>query len=428
MSMLAGLLSVWWCALVALLLGSALLAALQPWLARGRAGHAERPPVSVLVPLRREEEAQSQANGALGQLDYPAFEILFSVKRDSQRTGLSSQGAGLPPHEAGEGPGEGCGQDMALHSDRSLLPKLNPERRALAGHTPSDPTSSGHLPQLRGEGFRAALVTTAPRPNFNPKLANLIEPIEIAANDLLLIKDTATVLPPNGLTAMVAALMPGVGLVCAVPIARAPHGLLAQIEAALINTYGARLLLALSALGGGAGIGAAMLLRRSDLQRAGGLETIATAVADDHALARLLGGQGLRTVFAAETVDQALGGRRLAQIWRRHLRWAICRRLEEPLAFFAEPLTGLLAACVAGCGVAYVLDLPAARLLAATIVLWPLVETALAALKGWPLAWTTPLAILARELAVPLLWLNALLARRIVWGSASIPIPARRRP
>jgi ceramide glucosyltransferase len=171
-----------------------------------------------------------------------------------------------------------------------------------------------------------------------------------------------------------------------------------------------------------------MLLRRSDLQRAGGLEAIATAVADDHALARLLGGQGLRTVFAAETVDQALGGRSLAQIWRRHLRWAICRRLEEPLAFFAEPLTGLLAACVAGCGVAYVLDLPAALLLAATIVLWPLVETALAALKGWPLAWTTPLAILARELAMPLLWLNALLARRIAWGSASISIPARRRP
>ncbi|WP_413991558.1 glycosyltransferase family 2 protein [Labrys okinawensis] len=387
MILLAGLLGLWWLATVGLLLGSAGLACRHPW-KRGRAfgnvGLATSAmaevavetdtPISILVPLREESEAESEANAALMELDYPACEILFSAKRRHD-----DEGTGLPP-------------------------------------------------QLRGEGFRVAFIPTTCRPGWNPKLANLVEPIVAATYELILVKDAATFLPPHALRAMIAALGPGVGLVSAIPIARRPRGFAAQVEAALINTYGARMLSALSALGGGAGIGAAMLFRRGDLERAGGLSAIGAAIADDHALAKLLAGLGLRIVLASATVDQELGARSLREIWRRHLRWAICRRLEEPLAFWAEPFTGLAAACLASLGAAHSLDIPPVAMLLATMLLWPVVEILLAALRGWPLSPATPLAILARELAMPALWLNALLARRIVWGAAAIPVSTRRRP
>lgn len=388
MSIAAVLFGLWWLASVALLLGSAVLAMqcrFSP--ERGRPGQgiglpAERDgdvaaaadmPISILVPLRSFQETGHPANAALVVLDHPAGEILFSARCDPVGDGAASW------REPG------------------------------------------------GVGLRARCVPTAPRPGWNPKLANLAEPLEAAANDLILVKDAATLLSQETLRAMAAALRPGIGLVCAVPVARRPRGLAAHVEAALINTYGARMLLALSALGGGAGIGAAMLFRRSDLQAAGGLAAIASAVADDHALAGLLAGRGLRTVFAA-TVDQDLGVREPSAIWRRHLRWAICRRLEEPVAFAAEPLTGLAAACVAASGAAPALGMSFAWAILATMPLWPAVEILLAACRGWPLAWATPLVILLREAVMPALWLRALAARRIVWGGRAMPLSAGRRP
>ncbi|GLS23017.1 hypothetical protein GCM10007874_60370 [Labrys miyagiensis] len=386
-------------------------------------------PISILVPLRQETEAENEANAALSELDYPVYEILFSVKRNP-----NEQGADPPPHEAEEVAHAlvcarvGCGQEEA-HPRASTVDSVPfPESILQADHTPSDLAALGHLPQLRGEGFEVAFIPTAPRPGWNPKLANLVEPIAAAAHDLILVKDAATLLPPRALRAMAAALGPGIGLVSAIPIARRPCGFPAQVEAALVNTYGARMLSAFSALGGGAGIGAAMLFRRGDLERAGGLAAIGAAIADDHALAKLLAGQGLRTVLASATVDQMLGARRLPEIWSRHLRWAICRRLEEPLVFMAEPFTGLAAACIASLGAAYSIGIPAAVMLLATFLLWLAAEILLAALRRWPLSFATPLAILTRELAMPVLWLNALLARRIVWGAATIPASTRRRP
>lgn len=274
---------------------------------------------------------------------------------------------------------------------------------------------------------RASLIRTRPRPGWNPKFANLVEPIATAANDLILVKDAGTILPPEAIRAMVAALGPGVGLVSAVPIARRPEGLLAHVEAALINTYGARMLLALAALGGGAGIGAAMLFRRGDLDAAGGLQAISTAIADDNALARLLAEQGLRSVLAG-TVDQNLGRRSLSAIWRRHLRWAICRRLEAPLAFAAELFTGMLAAYGAAVGMVGGLHIPPWPLLVGVIALWPITECCLAARKGWPLSWHTPFAIVLREFAMPLLWLHAWSRWHIEWGTTSVSIFTRRWP
>jgi ceramide glucosyltransferase len=215
---------------------------------------------------------------------------------------------------------------------------------------------------------------------------------------------------------MVAALDGPVGLVVAVPLARDADGLAAEVEAAFLNGYGARMVLAASALGLGVGIGAAMLFRRGDLARADGLRAMAGSVADDHALAKAMARIGLATRCASVPVWQAVGRRDMADVWTRHRRWAICRRMEEPLAFHAEPCLGAAMACLSAGIAAPALGVGPGAAVAATIATWILVEAGIAAAKGWPLTVAMPLALVIREAMMPAVWIAALCARSIAWG------------
>ena len=102
--------------------------------------------------------------------------------------------------------------------------------------------------------------------------------------------------------------MPGVGLVVAVPVAVRAESVGGWIEASIINAH-ARLLLSASTLGLGFGVGKIMALRRSDLERAGGVAAMSQNLAEDTAISMAFARIGLRTVFAHETVAQEIGFR-----------------------------------------------------------------------------------------------------------------------
>lgn len=346
-----------WGLIMGLMLGSAGLAALPARSARGRAR-----PISVVIPLADDHPGLTAATeSVLGAS--PETEIILAA-RDPGHPAVARASA--------------AGRCRVVQSDR-----------------------------------RAAR---------NPKIANLMASVAASQHEILLIKDGLSRMPDGEIAAMQAALdRPGVGLVAAVPIARAPASFAAQVEGALINTHGARLLLAAARLGQGFGIGAAMMMRAADLARAGGLGR-ADAIADDAALARTFAGIGLRTALAG-TADQDLGARSWPEVWRRHVRWALCRRLEAPHAFVGEPLVGLPAASL--CAWLAAPALPG--LILATPLAWIGAECALAASRGWPLSVSTPAAILVREALLPLLWLTALWTRRVRWGSEIMVIGEVRR-
>src|SRR5690606_1145771 len=153
---------------------------------------------------------------------------------------------------------------------------------------------------------------------------------------------------------------------------------------------------------------------------------IAEAIGEDHALSKALGRIGKRTVIVSRVVTQAVGARRIKDVWSRQLRWAVCRRVEEPLAFYAEPFTSALLAAIAGGIGAPVFGLQAVPVMVGTILLWVVVEISLAAAKGWPLSWRSPLATLCYLVMFPLLWLQALLTRRIFWGGTAIELGAKQ--
>ena len=361
----------WWGLCLAVFFGSIGLALLQPRLARQGEQASRGDGVSLLIPVRGAPAGLAPASLSVFTQDLPDMETIFTVARDDEE-GAAAVRAVLAAAPAGQAP---------------------------------------------------RFVRSAPLPGANPKIANLLPAYAAAAHDRLIIKDALTVLPPGQVEAMLRRLTPGIGLVCAAPIGRDPQGLAAEVEAALINTYGARMLLAAAALGLGVGIGAVMALSRSDLDRAGGLAVLAPAIADDHALCKALAGLGLRTAFTAQTVDQPLGRREAGAVWRRHLRWALCRRTSEPLAFWLEPLFGLPAAVLAA-----FLAFDTAPAVAATLLAWIAGELVLAFAKGWPHGPLSVPAILLREALLPFLWLAALSTRRIVWGDRAVAVKAELRP
>lgn len=271
----------------------------------------------------------------------------------------------------------------------------------------------------------ARFIARDPGAARNPKINNLATPIAEAHHDLIFVKDANIQLGTGQLGEVVEYLAGDTGLVVAAPIGIQPANFPAEIECAFMNGYVARLLLAASAIGWGFGIGAITLFDRRDFNRAGGIASIADAIGEDHALSKTLGRIGKKTVITGRVAKQAIGARRIKDVWNRQLRWAVCRRIEEPLAFYVEPFTSALLTAIAGGVGAPVFNLQVAPVMAGTILIWVAVEISLTAAKGWPLSWRSPLATLCYLVMFPLLWLQALLTRRIFWGGTAIELRAK---
>ncbi len=363
----------WWSLSLLVYVGSVMAAFVQPAVLRRRATRADQPPVSAIVPVNRVDVEMETAFASLFSQAYPHFEVLVSAADDS-------------------------------------APALEVARKVAACHP--------------GVPFRVVCQDT--RVAVSPKLNNLVAPLAAAANDVIFVKDSSFRLADGELGALVRSLTPGVGLVVAPPIATKPDNFAAEIECAILNGYQARLLLAASVLGISVGAGAIMLFDRRDFARAGGVEAIAWAIGEDHALTQALRRVGLKTVIAAEEVTQVLGRRRLADVWNRQLRWMVWRRQAEPWTFYAEPFGGGLFTALAGAVGAGALGAPAAAVAGATLALWLALEFLLVAGKGWRRSWKSVPAAVCREVIMVALWIRAWTVRTIYWGD--LPFEVGRRP
>ena len=356
----------WWVLSLAVLAGTLVLALIQPRV--GRRGLVDAaPPVSVIVPVKGTE---------------PAFaEALASALRQAR-----------PGDEVIVGSAEADGPLLA-------------EARAQFARFPA---------------VRTRIHIGAATVARSPKMNNLLGPIAIAANDLILTKDANARLADGQLEELLRHLGPGVGLVTVVTRAAEPKNFAARIEAAFMNGYHARLLLAASTLGLGFGLGKVMLFSRAAFEKAGGAMAMADAVNEDHATGMVFARAGLRTVIAIREISQVLATRSLTDVWQRQLRWMISRRFDEPLAFLLEPAgTGLITTLVAlMAGPA--LGVSGGWLALGTLVTWYAAEQLFLALKGWSAV--GPLAFLARELMVAAMWARAWTTSEVVWAGARLDV------
>lgn len=365
----------YWVVAMALLALSVAGTILQPRIAARRATRRDRPPVSIVLPVKLLEDGFERTQQSVFEQDYPDFDVtVSSVEADS--------------------------------------PAVRKMREILARH-PERPSRF--------------LVSTA-RFAASPKVDNLYAPFMQAEHDVILMKDANVLLEPDALAEHLRQLADDVGLVCAIPYCVKLDNFAAHVEAAIINGPHARMLFLASCLGQGHGVGKIMLFRRSDFLRAGGFDAISHTVGEDNALAKAMRRIGRRPVFSHRPVRQELGARAFRDIYQRQLRWSVIRRNDELLSFLLEPICQAFPALIAGALAAPLVGWTPFAGFSATFLVWFALETLLSMAKGWQLSLAAPAVFIVREAVMLAVWVNAWMTDRVVWAKDKVHARVAAQP
>ena len=204
-----------------------------------------------------------------------------------------------------------------------------------------------------------------------------------------------------------------------------------ELECAFLNPYEARWQYVVDSFGFGFAQGKTLFYRRSLVP--GGVEALACEPAEDAATTKILRAAGLRIRLARPPFFQPLGRRTFAEVWSRQVRWARLRRVTFPLLFAPEILTSAFGPAALAAAAASALSWPVLPVFFGYLLVWCASELLLSAVCGWPLTWRSPLAIVARDALIPILWGTAFAGRGFVWKGQPLqagehPAPGRPDP
>ena len=262
----------------------------------------------------------------------------------------------------------------------------------------------------------------------NPKLNNCLKGWREAAHDWIVLADSNVFMPPDYIQRLLAAWRSDTGLICSPPVGCRPESFWAELECAFLNGYQARWQYAADSIGMGFAQGKTMLMRRSDLAQAGGIQVLAQEIAEDAAATKLVRRMGLRANLVDAPFSQPLGARTARQVWDRQTRWARLRRMSFPGFFAIEILTGCVLPLAAAAWVADALDASPAVLLAGLSALWIGTEALLAWAAGWHLRLWSPFAWALRDALLPLVWTHAWLSEGYAWRGNEISTAQQSAP
>jgi ceramide glucosyltransferase len=268
----------------------------------------------------------------------------------------------------------------------------------------------------------ARLLIGDDRVSANPKLNNVVKGWKAARHDWVIIADSNVLMPPDYIQRLLARWRSDTGIVCAPPIGSRPQSFAAEIECAFLNTYQARWQYAGESSGYGFAQGKTMLWRRETLEAGGSIEALGAEIAEDAAATKLIRAQGLNAHLVDQPFQQPLGQRRLRDVWSRQIRWARLRRATFPLFFAPEILTTSILTLAAAAVGAPEFGVNIAVGVAAMAVFWYGAEAGLAFVAGWPLSWRSPLAWIARDLMLPVLFAQAWTGDAIVWRGNAMSV------
>jgi ceramide glucosyltransferase len=253
------------------------------------------------------------------------------------------------------------------------------------------------------------------RISTNPKLNNCVKGWNAAAYDWIVLADSNVLMPADYIQRLLAAWRPDTGLVCSPPIGSRPDGFWAQVECAFLNAYQARWQYFAASLGLGFAQGKTMLWWRRHLERAGGIRTLATEIAEDAASTKVVRAAGLQVRLVDPPFEQPLGRRSATDVWNRQIRWARLRRASFTLYFLPELLSGAFFPLLAVALLAAALGWSVIASMLAFAAAWYGAEILLTHTSGWPLTPLYPLYGLVRDLMLPALWIDAWLNNGFVW-------------
>jgi ceramide glucosyltransferase len=266
--------------------------AVRRFAARRQERGAATPPVSVLKPLCGEDPELFENLESLCRQDYPRWQIVFGVQTP---------------------------RDPAIAVVARLIERF--PRADLS---------------LVSEGAGRA---------GNLKVANLQNMLPAARHPVLVIADSDMRVAPDYLAEVTAPLGdPAIGLVTCLYRGIAVGGLWSRLACLHINHGFLPQAVFAAALGTETGcFGATIALSRETLDAVGGLEAIADALADDHALGVAVRRLGRRVLLSPCIVDNIIDEPSLGALFRHELRWARTIRLITPAGFIGSVVTHPLA-------------------------------------------------------------------------------------
>lgn len=334
----------------------------------------ETPAVSIVRPLCGLEAFSRETLEASFHIDWPDYETLFCVQRRNDPI--------IPLVE----------EAIARHQTRRAM--------LLVGDDPISP---------------------------NPKLNNCVKGWAAARHDYIVLADSNALVPPDYIARLHDQFRPDTGLVVSMPLGTRPDGFLAEVECAVLNTYQSRWQFASEAVGMGFAQGKNMMWKREVLENAGGIGALASEIAEDAASTKAVRCQGLRVRLVDRPFEQPLGKRSArGSVGSAFPLGAPATRL-VPVAFRAG--NSDRRAPAGGARRLRVARIRPGRFAgaAAVVVLLYGAELTLAALARFPLSWRMPGAMIVRDLALPVLWIDAWLNSDFTWHGQEMSVKAARQ-
>jgi ceramide glucosyltransferase len=324
-------------------------------------------PVSILKPLKDLEDGIEESLESFFTLDYPCYEILFSV-RDPE--------------------------DPVCAVVQSLMDQY--------------------------PDVDARLIIGRAEVGQNPKVNNLILGYRLAQHDFILICDSSIRADRYFLRRMASYMESNVGLVTALVAGENGEGLGGVLETVSLNTYYLKWTYLARSLKLPFFAGKVMLFRRSVADKFGGLSALGGFLAEDYLLAKSIRNLGLKVAIQAEPVVQEVGYREFKDYWSRHLRWGRIRKSIAPVAFFLEPIAG-----PAFWTLVLFAVLDSSRAVNSALILWGawgLGDFLLLGITANGLSIETVIGWLLRELLVIPLWAHTLAGNTVCWKGTRLKL------
>jgi ceramide glucosyltransferase len=309
-------------------------------------------PVSILKPLKGIESGIKECLESFFQLDYPEYELIFSVA------------------------------------------------------DPRDPACA----------VVAALITQQVEIGPNPKINNMVTSYEGAQYDWILISDSNVKVKPDYLKKQISDFDADVGLITGVVSGRDANGFGGNLEATYLNTFYARWMFVAARLGKPCVVGKSMLFRRSVANRFGGIRVLARYLAEDFMAGEAMRRLGLKVLIATDPIHQHIGNYSFHSFWSRHIRWGRIRKAQAPLAFLIEPFISVWISGILGAVASHaLLGFSYSAFMGLHLALWSGCDLLLMRKLDPGTSWRAPLYWLGRELLSLPLWVHTALGNTVNW-------------
>lgn len=237
-----------------------------------------------------------------------------------------------------------CGLEPNLyHNLRSFCVQSHPCYQVIFGVASADDPAVPIIEALLREfpQHDLALVIDERVTGPNRKVSNLANMLPRARHDLLVMADSDMQVGPDYLATVAASFAdPTVGAATCLYAGVPGKGLASVLGASFINYWFVPSVLVALSLGElRFCFGATMAVRREVLERIGGLEGLATVLADDYLLGNRVSAAGHRVALVPYVVRAEVHEPGVAALFRHELRWARTVRSVRPLGYGFSGIT-----------------------------------------------------------------------------------------